>query len=245
MALRHPLLPHPRQGGMSDGLDALEARIGYAFRDRALLVHALTHSSLSAAETDLERLEFLGDRVLGLLTAEALCARYPGMSEGELAPRLNALVRRETCAKAALAFGLDGVLRMSPQEDAAGGRRKAAILGDACEALLGALYLDGGLEAARQVFNIFWTPDLDSLSRGHRDAKTALQEWSQERKLGAPHYDVVASGGPAHAPAFDVEVQVPGFKPARGAGKSKREAQMHAAEAFLLREGVWKEHDRN
>ncbi|MBY0422217.1 MAG: ribonuclease III [Parvularculaceae bacterium] len=230
---------------MSDGLDALEARIGHVFRDRALLVHALTHSSLSSEEVDLERLEFLGDRVLGLLTAEALCARHPGMSEGELAPRLNALVRRETCAKAALAFGLDAVLRLSPQEDAAGGRRKTAILGDACEGFLGALYVDGGLEAARKAFDLFWTPNLDALSRGHRDAKTALQEWSQERRLGAPHYEVVSSGGPAHAPAFDLEVQVPGFKPARGAGKSKREAQMQAAEAFLLREGVWTDHDRN
>jgi ribonuclease-3 len=219
------------------GLDALEDRIGYAFRDRSLLERALTHSSLGGK--DLERLEFLGDRVLGLLTAQALCARYPGMSEGELAPRLNALVRKETCAKAAVAFGLDAELRLSSQEDAAGGRRKKAILGDVCEAFLGALFLDGGLEAAKQAYDQYWSSNLESLSRAHRDAKTTLQEWSQERRRGAPHYEVISSGGPAHAPAFEVEVRVQGFRNASAVGKSKREAQMAAAEAFLIREGVW------
>ena len=225
------------------GLDALEERIGYAFRDRSLLERALTHSSVGGK--DLERLEFLGDRVLGLLTADALCARFPGMSEGDLAPRLNALVRKETCARAAIAFGLDAELRLSPQEDAAGGRRKKAILGDVCEALLGALFIDGGLEAARRAYDRFWTPDLESLSRAHRDAKTTLQEWSQERRRGAPHYEVISSGGPAHAPAFEIEVRVPGYGPATGSGKSKREAQMTAAEAFLIREGVWSTDDRD
>lgn len=230
---------------MTDGLESLQDRIGYAFRDVGLLERALTHSSVSSAASDLERLEFLGDRVLGLLTADALCRAYPEMDEGELAPRLNALVRRETCAKAALAFGLDALLRMSPQEDAVGGRRKTAILGDACEAFLGALFVDGGLDAARRAYDLYWTPHLDALSHGHRDAKTALQEWSQERRRGAPAYEVVAAGGPAHAPAFEIEVRVAGFEPARGRGKSKREAQMHAAEAFLLREGVWSAHDRS
>lgn len=227
---------------MTDGgLDALQSRIGYAFRDRSLLERALTHASVGGM--DLERLEFLGDRVLGLLTADALCARYPGMAEGELAPRLNALVRKETCAKAAVAFGLDAALRLSPQEDAAGGRRKKAILGDVCEAFLGALFLDGGLDAAKRAYDQFWTPNLEALSRAHRDAKTTLQEWSQERRLGAPHYEVVSSGGPAHAPAFEIEVRVHGFDRATGEGKSKREAQMAAAEAFLIREGVWTDDD--
>jgi ribonuclease-3 len=220
--------------------DALEARIGHRFSDRSLLECALTHASLAAGDRDLERLEFLGDRVLGLLTADLLFRLYPDFNEGELAPRLNALVRKETCAKAADAFGLDALLRMSPQEDAAGGRRKTAILGDACEALLGALYLDGGLDAARRAYDLFWTPNLESLSRAHRDPKTTLQEWSQERRKGAPTYVVVSSGGPAHAPAFEIEVNVPGFSPARGAGKSKREAQMNAAEAFLIKERVWR-----
>lgn len=227
----------------SPGIEALEARIGHRFSDSTLLERALTHSSLSAGGKvrDLERLEFLGDRVLGLLTAEALWRIYPTYEEGELAPMLNALVRKETCAKAALAYGLDQLIRMSPHEEEAGGRKKKAILGDACEALLGALYIDGGLAAARRAYDLFWTPNLETLARAHRDAKTALQEWSQERKKGAPHYAVIGSGGPAHAPAFEVEVRIDGYKPSRGEGRSKREAQMAAASAFLMREGVWSE----
>lgn len=227
------------------GIEALEARIGHRFSDATLLERALTHSSLSAGGKvrDLERLEFLGDRVLGLLTAEALWRLYPTYEEGELAPMLNALVRKETCAKAALAFGLDKLIRMSPHEEEAGGRKKKAILGDSCEALLGALYIDGGLAAARRAYDLFWTPNLEALSKAHRDAKTALQEWSQERKKGTPNYAVVDSGGPAHAPAFEIEVRIDGYEPARGEGRSKREAQMAAATAFLVREGVWSEDD--
>lgn len=225
-----------------DAIEALEARIGHRFRDRGLLERALTHSSLSAGASgrDLERLEFLGDRVLGILAAEALYRRFPDMEEGELAPRLNALVRKETCATAARALGLDALIRLSPHEDEAGGRKKTAILGDVAEAVLGALYLDGGLEAARGAFDAFWTADLDVLSEGHRDPKTALQEWSQEKRRGTPHYVVAAAGGPAHAPAFEVEVRIEGFDPARGKGRSKREAQMAAAEAFLIREKIWR-----
>lgn len=225
----------------ADGAEALEARVGHRFADPSLLERALTHSSLSGGGRvrDLERLEFLGDRVLGLLTAEALWRAYPDLEEGALAPMLNALVRKETCAKAALAFGLDALIRMSPHEEEAGGRKKDAILGDVCEAFLGALYIDGGLDAARRAYDLFWTPNLEALSRAHRDAKTTLQEWSQERRKGAPHYTVVSSGGPAHAPAFDVEVRIDGYAPSRGEGRSKREAQMNAATAFLIREGVW------
>jgi ribonuclease-3 len=225
----------------ADGLASLEARLGWTFADRALLERALTHSSLSGGESgcDLERLEFLGDRVLGLFAAETLYRRFPDMSEGELAPRLNALVRKETCARAALAMGLGELTRMSAHEAAAGGRQKAAILGDVVEALLGALYLDGGLVAARGAFDLFWTPNLDALSQAHRDPKTVLQEWSQERRLGTPDYVVVSSGGPAHAPEFEVETRVEGRAPARGQGRSKREAQVEAARAFLVREKVW------
>lgn len=230
----------------ADGLDALQDRIGHRFGDIILLKRALTHSSLSGRNRnvrDLERLEFLGDRVLGLLTAEELWRRYPDLEEGDLAPRLNALVRKETCAKAALAFGLDALIRMSAHEEGSGGRRKTAILGDACEAFLGALYIDGGIDAAKKAFDLYWAPNLEALSRRHRDAKTTLQEWSQERRLGAPDYNVVDSEGPAHAPAFTVEVQVNGFAPARGEGRSKRSAEMAAAETFLVREGVWTKHD--
>ena len=223
------------------GLAALQERIGHRFADQSLLKRALTHSSLEATSKigDLERLEFLGDRVLGLMTAEALWRKYPKMREGDLAPRFNALVRKETCAKAALALGLDALVKMSAQEEESGGRRKKAILGDVCEALLGALYIDGGLEAAQKVFDLYWTPNLESLSKRHRDAKTTLQEWSQERGLGPPKYEVVNAEGPAHAPAFTIDVHVPGYKTVRAEGQSKREAQMGAATAFLVREKVW------
>jgi len=228
----------------TDQFSALEERLGRRFDDQKLLARALTHSSLSGGMRtvrDLERLEFLGDRVLGLLTAEELWRRYPDFEEGDMAPRLNALVRKETCAKAALFFGVNEFILMSEWEEGSGGRKKKAILGDVMEALLGALYIDGGLEAARQVFDQFWTPNLEALSKFHRDAKTALQEWSQNKKLGTPDYVVLDADGPAHAPAFTIEVQVKGKKPAQGQGKSKRKAQMEAARAFLIREGVWSE----
>jgi ribonuclease-3 len=225
------------------GLAALQDRIGWKFADQSLLKRALTHSSLAATSKigDLERLEFLGDRVLGLLSAEALWRAYPTMTEGELAPRFNALVRKETCAKAALAYGLDTLIKMSAQEDESGGRRKKAILGDACEAFLGALYIDGGLDAARKAYDLYWTPNLEMLSKRHRDAKTTLQEWSQERGLGPPKYEVVNAEGPAHAPAFTIDVHVPGHAVVRGEGQSKRAAQMAAAAAFLMHEKVWVE----
>lgn len=226
-------------------LDTLQKSLGYRFEDISLLERSLTHSSLSVDQTvrDLERLEFLGDRVLGLLTAEALWRRFPEMDEGDMAPRLNALVRKETCAKAAQALGLDRYIRMAPHEESSGGRGKSAILGDVCEALLGALYIDGGVEAARGVYDLYWTPNLEELSRAHRDPKTTLQEWSQELKRGTPQYAILSSDGPAHDPSFVAEVKVGGLKPAQGEGRSKREAQMAAAAALLLREGVWTEHD--
>ena len=220
----------------------LEERIDHQFKDSGLLSRALTHSSLSGGKkrvADLERLEFLGDRVLGLLTAEELWRRYPKMKEGDLAPRLNALVRKETCAKAAMFLGLDELMKLSTQEENAGGRKKTAILGDVCEAFLGALYIDGGLEAARKAYDLYWLPNFEKLLKRYRDAKTELQEWSQEKNKSTPKYSVLDADGPAHAPAFTIEVTVDGFEPATGTGKSKRKAQTRAAEAFLVREGVW------
>ena len=222
----------------------LERRLDHEFGDKSLLERALTHSSLSGGKDtvrDLERLEFLGDRVLGLLTAEILWRNFPHYDEGEMAPRLNALVRKETCAKAARHFGLDDFILMSAWEEDSGGRSKTAILGDVMEALLGALYIDGGLGAARGVFDQFWTPNLQALSKHHRDAKSELQEWSQAKKLGPPEYGVLETDGPDHAPAFRIEVRVKGFAPAEGAGRSERQAQTDAARAFLVREGVWSE----
>lgn len=223
-------------------LSKLEERVGYTFNEPILLERALTHSSLSGGKSrvaDLERLEFLGDRVVGLLTAEELWRRFPNMQEGDLAPRLNALVRKETCAKAAVFWELDEYLMLSVQEENAGGRQKSAILGDVCEAFLGALYIDGGLEAARKAFDPYWLPNFDDLLVRYRDAKTELQEWSQDRKKGTPKYRLVDAEGPDHAPAFTVEVAVKGCESAIGKGRSKRIAQTAAAEIFLVREGIW------
>ncbi|WOI54258.1 ribonuclease III [Parvularcula sp. LCG005] len=224
---------------------AVEEALGHEFKDRSLLARALTHASLAGSGVrDLERLEFLGDRVLGLMTAEALWRRYPNMSEGELAPRLNALVRKETCAEAARFWNVGQALHLSTGEERAGGREKDAILGDACEALLGALYIDGGLAAAERAYEPFWGERFDDLSADHRDAKTALQEWAQEFGHGTPIYKDIARDGPDHAPVFTVSVSVHDLEPERAKGTNKRDAQMKAAEAMLRREGVWNKNGR-
>lgn len=225
---------------------AVEAALGHVFADRSLLERALTHASVSggqgarAAVRDLERLEFLGDRVLGLLTAEALWRRFPDLDEGQLAPRLNNLVRKETCAEAARSWNVGPALRLSTGEDRNGGRQKAAILGDACEALLGAVYVDGGLEAARAVYDTFWSAQFEVLAEQQLDPKTALQEWAQDKRYGTPRYTDLERAGPDHSPKFTVEVSIGSLSPQSGAGRSKREAQIAAATAMLRREKVWK-----
>ena len=233
-------------GNGNRDLSGLQKRLNYQFKDISLLERALTHSSLSN-ETEntksLERLEFLGDRVLGLLTAENLWRRYPEFSEGDMAPRLNALVRKETCAKAALELGLDEYIRLSPAEEENGGRQKTAILGDTCEALLGALYIDGGLEATLSAYNQYWLQDFDRLASRYKDSKTTLQEWAQSKKRGTPVYNVLNHEGPAHAPIFEIEVVVQGLKPAKASGQSKRSAQTAAAQKLLLREKIWTKDD--
>ncbi|MEQ1889672.1 MAG: ribonuclease III [Alphaproteobacteria bacterium] len=215
----------------ADRLKQLEQRLGYHFRSDDLLRQALTHSSASSRNN--ERLEFLGDRVLALLVADLLLQHYPSADEGDLAMRLNALVRRETCAAVALEIELGACLSLAPAEAATGGRDKPAILGDACEALIGALYLDGGMDAARAFIETLWTPRLAGVTAAPSDAKSALQEWSQARKLGTPVYTVAGRDGPDHAPLFVIEVHLPGFAPLRGTGPSKRDAEREAAQAML------------
>ncbi|MEM6650118.1 MAG: ribonuclease III [Pseudomonadota bacterium] len=227
----------------SPAAKVVEDALGHQFQNRSLFERALTHASVSGQGTgirDLERLEFLGDRVLGLMTAEALWRTYPDMTEGELAPRLNAMVRKETCAQAAEFWQVGPALRLSIGEDRTGGRKKAAILGDVCEALLGALYIDGGLPAAKEAFNRFWGDRLDILVAQHEDAKTTLQEWAQRQGYGTPRYEDIHRSGPDHAPAFTVEVILNKLNAEQAIGTSKRDAQMKAAEKILLREGVWK-----
>lgn len=219
----------------------VEGRIGYRFRNPEFLVEALTHASARtpARGFDNQRLEFLGDRVLGLAVAELLFEHFPDAREGQLARRFNALVHTKSCARVARDLDLGSALILDAGEAAAGGRRKESILADACEALLGAIFLDGGFEAARNVARMLWTPHLDAAAPPQIDAKTALQEWAQARKLTLPHYATLKSEGPDHAPSFTVEARIEGLEPARGQGATKKTAEQAAAAALLMREGVW------
>lgn len=219
----------------------LQDRLGYQFADLSLLRQALTHSSAASQQNapDYERLEFLGDRVLALFAADTLMAAYPDADQGGLATRLNAVVRKETCAGVAAALGLGDFIILSPSETQSGGRSKEAILADICEAVLGAIYLDGGIDAARAVFAAQWTDLIDALEVQPRDAKSALQEWAQARGFALPRYRLVARDGPDHMPQFAIEVSVGGQDPCRGEGASKKEAERTAARACLIRLGVW------
>jgi ribonuclease-3 len=221
----------------------LEARIGYVFEDRDLLERALTHASVGQGARkvrDNERLEFLGDRVLGLLVADALMRRLPAAKEGELTPRLHALVRYETCARVAERVALAPALRLSAGESKTGGRTKDKVLGDACEALLAAVYLEGGLEAARRVFNDIWAEELEGVETAleARDPKSALQRWALSKGQALPRYELLERSGPDHAPVFHVEAVVEGQEPARGEGHSRQAAEKAAALAILTREGL-------
>jgi ribonuclease-3 len=216
-------------------LAELEERIGYAFTDRRLLAEALTHGSALGGATkrrSYDRLEFLGDRVLGLVVAERLLEQHQAEEEGELATRLNALVNKHACARAARAADLGAAVVLSPSEEASGGRGKEAILGDICESVIGALYLDGGLEAAQIFIMRFWGDAFETVKSARRDAKTALQEWAAARKRGLS-YVVIEQSGPEHSPHFVVEARVDGYAPERGEAGSKRAAQRAAAAAFL------------
>lgn len=221
-------------------LAELEQRIGYVFKNRALLSEALTHGSVHEGKKrsrDYDRLEFLGDRVLGLCVAERLLAEHQSEQEGELAPRLNALVNKHACARAARAAGLGEAVVMSPAEEAHGGRQKEAILGDICESVIAALYLDGGLETARAFITKFWGTAFEDAKGVLQDAKTALQEWAAAKKRHL-RYVEVGQSGPEHAPHFIIEAHVEGFEPVSGEGSSKRDAQRNAAEAFLKARGA-------
>lgn len=210
--------------------------LGHDFADPALLDTALTHASAATpARPSNQRLEFLGDRVLGLLVAELLLARHPEAAEGELAPRLNELVRKETCAEVARAAGLDRALRLGPGEARSGARRRDAVLGDAAEAALAAVFLDGGIDAARAVVARHWGPRLEGQgAETPRDAKTALQEWAQARGLKPPRYLELERRGPDHAPRFLVAARLETGAEAQAEAGSKRAAEQEAA-ATLLR----------
>ena len=215
-------------------LSAFEARIGHQFAKPELLIEAVTHASMSSAtRSDNQRLEFLGDRVLGLVMAEALLAADTDAPEGTLAPRFNALVRKETCADVARDIGLGDVLRLGRSEMMSGGRRKLALLGDAVEAVIAAVYLDAGFEVARAMIVRLWGTRIGRVEADARDAKTALQEWAQARGLTPPSYTETARTGPDHAPEFTIEVKLETGEVASATARSKREAQQAAAKALL------------
>lgn len=222
----------------------LPERLGHSFSDPALLRLALTHPSITSADGgsgDYQRLEFLGDRVLGLVVAESLYRTCPDDPEGALARRYNDLVHRDACAEVARALGLGRDVMLSEAEAASGGADKPAILADVCEAVIGAVFLDGGYEAARALIHRLWGRRLSEPGVVPIDPKTALQEWAQGMKRPLPDYTEVGRSGPDHAPQFTVEARVKGYQPARGTGASKRAAQEAAAAAILVREGVWPE----
>jgi ribonuclease-3 len=217
---------------------AIEARLSHQFAGRRFLTEALTHSSAvgrGRGRRSNERLEFLGDRVLGLVIADLLIAAYPGEGEGDLSRRHAALVRRETLAEVGSTLGAAHWLVVGRSEEEARGRTNPALLANVVEALIGALYLDAGLVAAERFIRQHWLPRLESMPVPPRDAKTALQEWAQSRGLGLPTYEVAAVAGPAHAPRFDVSVSLAGFEPGRAVAGSKRAAEQAAAEQMLAR----------
>ncbi|GGD23852.1 ribonuclease III [Sinisalibacter lacisalsi] len=221
---------------LSAELRAFAGRIGHEFNRPELLVRALTHGSFSSeTRPDNQRLEFLGDRVLGLVMAEAMLAADRAATEGQLAPRFNALVRKETCADVAREADLGAVLKLGRSEMMSGGRRKQALLGDAMEAVIAAVYLDGGFEAAREVILRLWGKRIETVEADARDAKTSLQEWAQARGLQPPRYAEIAREGPDHAPEFTIEARLDSGEAASARATSKRAAEQAAAKALLDR----------
>ncbi len=219
---------------LSAELAAFCARLGHSFTSPALLVQAVTHGSMTTPNRDdNQRLEFLGDRVLGLVMAEALLAADPHAAEGLVAPRYNALVRRETCADVARGIDLGAVLKLGRSEMQSGGRRKEALLADAMEAVIAAVYMDAGFDAARTVVLRLWASRIGQVDDDARDAKTALQEWAQARGEVPPDYVEVAREGPDHQPLFTIEVRLASGPVERAVAGSKRQAEQAAAAALL------------
>ena len=219
-------------------LTDFQSRLGHAFSRPELLVRAVTHPSMSSASRDdNQRLEFLGDRVLGLVMAEALLKADRAAPEGTLAPRFNALVRREACADVARDIDLGAVLKLGRSEMKSGGRRKEALLADAMEAVIAAIYLDGGFQVARDVVLRLWGARVHSVADDARDAKTALQEWAQARGEPPPDYVETARTGPDHQPVFTIEARLSTGEAASATAGSKRQAEQAAAKELLRRVG--------
>jgi len=225
---------------------ALEARIGYKFADPTLLTTAFTHvSALKPTRKkgdkrgdSYQRLEFLGDHVLGLVVSDMLYRAFPKADEGELSKRLADLVRKESCADVAKLLGLADDIKLGQVGAGAGARLRKSVLGDICEAVIGAVFLDGGYGAAAQFVERNWTERMHKPRRPLRDPKTVLQEWAQAKRLPTPVYREIERTGPHHDPQFRVAVDLPGLEPAEGVGGSKRAAEKVAASVMIAREGV-------
>jgi ribonuclease-3 len=205
--------------------------LGHRFHDPALLTRALTHASASGA--NYERLEFLGDRVLGLVIAAWLYAEFAGEEEGKLARRFAEIVSRETCADVARRIGVQGQIVLGRQARGDGAHGSDNVLGDVCEALIGALYVDGGMPAADGFVRKAWAPYIDRGDRAPKHPKSRLQEWANGNGLPTPSYEIVGRTGPQHAPCFRVRVNVKGYDPVEAEGSNKQEAEKAAAEAML------------
>jgi len=219
---------------LSSDLRAFEARLGHQFSRPDLLIRALTHGSVSSPNrSDNQRLEFLGDRVLGLVMATALLDHDADATEGQLAPRFNALVRKEACADVAREIDVGAVLKLGRSEMLSGGRRKQALLGDAMEAVIAAVYRDAGFEAAGAVIRRLWGARITSVEADARDAKTALQEWAQARGERPPAYIELARTGPDHAPMFTIEARLQNGRQAQATASSKRLAEQSAAGVLM------------
>lgn len=210
----------------------LEKKLGYSFRDPAFLSLALTHSSRSGHPSN-ERLEFLGDRVLNLVMAESLFHKFPAEPEGNLAKRHSALVQGRMLAIVGAAISLGTFIQLSDAERVAGGAANENIVADAMEATLGAIFLDGGLEAVRGVILTLWGANADAHADAHQDPKTELQEWVQARGLPLPAYEIVGRTGPDHAPVFQIELRVQGYDPIMAEGPSRRHGEKTAAKLML------------
>lgn len=225
--------------------EKLQFRLGYRFADPDLLDRALTHSSAVAPgkriERSYQRLEFLGDRVLGLVVADMLYRRYPKANEGELSRTLNTLVRKETCAIIARTLDLGRELILGDSEARTGGAEKEAILGDVTESIIGAIYLDGGMGKAYEFVERMFEEFLADGQANKADAKTTLQEWAQARGLEPPTYTQTERRGPDHAPEFTIAVRLGDFEPLSATGPSKKIAEHKAAELFLVAQKVWQE----
>ncbi len=226
--------------GKDELAEAAEQRIGVAFRDPTLLERALTHSSARADAGDYQRLEFLGDRVLGLAVAEMLYESFPDASEGELSLRLNALVNAGTLAEIADELDLVALIRTGSDVRSLAARKQVNMRADVLEALIAVIYLQDGLDGVRAFIRAHWTERSMAAGAARADAKTALQEWAHQVSSATPEYIIEGREGPDHEPVFTACVHISGYQDGHGRGRSKREAEQAAAANVLMREGIWK-----